>query len=70
MLTQQVHNNVAVGNGALTANTTASHNTAVGYLSLCANTTGNKNTVILIGRLALTATHNRLSKHSRRFRCT
>jgi len=45
--------NTALGNGALTANTTGSFNTAAGSAALTANTTGSFNTAI--GRAALIA---------------
>ena len=46
-------NNVAIGSGALTANTTASGSVAVGYLAMTTNTTGEFNTAV--GREALEA---------------
>jgi len=45
--------NVAIGSGALTANTTASNNTAVGYQAAYSNTTGSYNTAL--GQEALEA---------------
>lgn len=46
-----VSNNTAVGNIALTSNTTGSRNTAVGYFSAIYNTTGASNTAVGISSL-------------------
>ena len=66
---QQVTYNVAVGQGALDANTTTDNNTAVGYNAMAANTTTQilllERSALLVIQLLISNTANGLCKHNR-----